>query len=105
MPSEYQAIIPPGAGAAKEFEPDDPMELVGVPIPETETQRVVDDIIVEYLFMGWTPRQVLFMFRSPYYGATHAIFRQKGDAYIRERIRSISEQWRQGWIRGDAQNG
>jgi len=89
----------------KEFEPDDPMELVAVPIPESDMDNVVDDLIMEYLFMGSTPLQVMMMFRSPYYIATHAIYRRKGEAYIKERVRAVSEQWRKGWLNGGSQHG
>ncbi|MCI0437963.1 MAG: hypothetical protein L0177_02400 [Chloroflexi bacterium] len=84
--------------SGKEFEPDDPMELVGVQIPGGNIDEVADGLIQEYLMMGWTQLQVLFLFRSPYYAATHQIYRMKGEAYVKERIQRLAEQWRRGWI-------
>ncbi len=86
--------------AMKEFEPDDPMELVAVPLAGGDQDQVIDGITLEYLLMGWTPLQVLSLFRSPCYGATHQIYRQRGEAYVKQRIQRLAEQWAQGWTGG-----
>ena len=82
----------------KEFDPEDPMELVGVEIPGGDADQLVGDIIQEYLFMGWTELQILFLFRSPHYRATHQIYRQRGERYVKGRIQHVAEQWSRGWI-------
>ncbi len=84
--------------ADKEFDPDDPMELVGVEIPGGDADQRMDDIIQEYLFIGWTELQILFLFRSPHYMATHQIYRQRGERCVMERIQRMAEQWSRGWI-------
>ena len=89
---------------AKAFEPEDPMELVAVALPEGDPDHQMDDLVQEYLFMGWKPLQILFLFRSPQYLATHQIYRQKGEAYVKERIYGLAQQWDQGWIKGDEQD-
>ncbi len=83
---------------SKEFDPDDPMELVAVEIPGGDADQRMDDIIQEYLFIGWTELQILFLFRSPHYMATHQIYRQRGERYIKGRIQHVAEQWSRGWI-------
>ncbi|MFQ5933118.1 MAG: hypothetical protein ACE5KI_00565 [Dehalococcoidia bacterium] len=83
----------------KAFDPEDPMELVGVELPG-ESDDVLDGIAQEYLFMGWSAPAILFLFRTPQYTATHRIYREKGEAYVKERIRRLADQWNQGWIRG-----
>ena len=88
-----------------EFDPEDPLELVGVEVPCTDPDQVMDDIVQEYLFMGWSPAQILFLFWSPYYGATHQIYKQKGKAYVKERVQQLAEEWRQGWLPGGETNG
>ena len=55
---------------AKEFEPEDPMELVGITVPDCDSDQVLDGIVQEYLFMGWSAQQILLLFWSPYYGGT-----------------------------------
>ncbi len=82
----------------KEFDPEDPMELVGVEVPGGDADQRKDDIIQEYLFIGWTELQILFLFRSPHYAATHQIYRQRGETYVKERIHQTAEQWSRGWI-------
>ena len=94
MPKEWEE-----ATVAKEFDPQDPMELVGVAVPGTDDDQVLNGIVREYLFMGWSPKQVLFLFKSPYYGATHRIYERKGEAYVKEKIQHLADQWAAGWIR------
>ncbi len=82
----------------KELDPDDPMELVGIEIPEGDTDQVLDDLVQEYLFLGWSPTQIMYLFRSPHYTATHHIYQQKGGDYVKGRIGQLSQQLNQGWI-------
>ena len=86
----------------KEFEPEDPMELVAVELPEGDIDQLLEDIVQEYLFMGWGPRQIFFLFRSPFYAATHQIYRQKGEAYVKARIQHLAQQWQRGWLTASA---
>ena len=88
-----------------EFDPEDPMELIGVEIPGTDPDQIMDDIIQEYLFMGWSASQILFLFVSPYYGATHQIYKQKGKDYVQERVQRLFEEWHYGWLQGGGING
>ncbi len=76
------------------------MELVGVEIPGGDGDQVLEDLVQEYLFMGWKPAEILFLFRSPHYSATHRIYRQKGHQYVKERIDQLADRWNQGWIKG-----
>ncbi len=87
-----------------ELDPDDPMELVGVAMPGGDADQVLDDLVQEYLFMGWSPTQIMYLFRSPHYAATHHIYQQMGADYVKERIAQLSQQWNRGWINGGTQN-
>ena len=84
----------------KEFDPEDPMELVGIEVVG-DSDMVMDDIIQEYLSMGWSPSAIFFLFRTPNYMATHRIYKEKGEAHVKERIKQLAEQWAMGWISGD----
>jgi hypothetical protein len=88
----------------KEFDPEDPMELKAVPVPDCDTEQVMDDIVLEYLFMGWSDRQILRLFRSPFFGATHQILQSKGPSFVEERVHHLAGQWQRGWIRGGETN-
>ena len=80
-----------------EFDPEDPMELVGVEVP-TDPDEAMDNIIQEYLLMGYKPEQIFFLFRSPYYGATHRIYQLKGHEYVKQRVKQLAAQWNDGWL-------
>ncbi|MCH8087995.1 MAG: hypothetical protein IIC81_09125 [Chloroflexi bacterium] len=84
----------------KEFDPEDPMELVGVEVVG-DSDVVMEQIIQEYLSMGWSSSAIFFLFRTPNYMATHRIYKEKGDSYVKKRIKQMAEQWAKGWIRGD----
>lgn len=82
-----------------EFDPEDPMELVATEI-SSDPEQALDDIIQEYLMMGWKPAQIFFLFRSPYYGATHQIYKLKGHTYVKDRVTHLAAQWNNGWLAG-----
>ncbi len=88
----------------KELDPDDPMELVGIEIPGGDVDQVLDDLVQDYLFLGWSSTQIMYLFRSPHYSATHHIYQQMGADYVKGRIGQLSQQWNQGWINGGAGN-
>ena len=81
----------------KDFDPEDPEELVGVAIPGGDADQQLDCIVQEYLLMGWGFQQIMVLFRSPHYGATHQIYRQKGEGQVKDRVQQLVTQWRQGW--------
>ncbi len=89
---------------AKDLDPEDPTELVGVAIPGGDSDQPLDCIVQEYLLMGWGFQQIMVLFRSPHYGATHQIYRQKGEVHVKDRVQQLVSQWRQGWIDGRIQN-
>ncbi len=88
----------------KDFDPEDPEELVGVAIPGGDAGQQLDCIVQEYLLMGWGFQQIIVLFRSPLYGATHQIYRQKGEDQVEDRVQYLVSEWRQGWIDGRNQN-
>lgn len=78
-----------------EAHPDDPYELVGALYPAAPgaTEEMVRCIIEEYVRLGWTDRQLWQLFRNPFFRATHAIYRQRGEDYVREIIESVRARW------------
>ena len=86
----------------KDFDPEDPTELVGVAIPGCDSAQALEGIVREYQLMGWTAQQIMTLFRSPYYGATHQIYREMGEAHVKQRVMQLAEQWNRGWIAGRA---
>jgi len=81
-------------GREKDFEDDDPMELVGMVIP-TEGDEMLDAMgrtfADEFLRMGYPPPAILSLFRDPFYRAPHSLYTHKGEPYIVEMIEQVRD--------------
>jgi hypothetical protein len=84
----------------KQAEPQDPMELVGVAFPGGSMDAMAACLVEEYLMLGFSDEQLLALFRRPCFGATHGIFRARGEDYVRALIqvlrRRFTETYRAG---------
>ena len=84
-----------GDSAPKHAEPDDPLELVGVPVPVDEA--TFDDmarcLIEEYVRDGWTDERLVRMFMSPFYAGLHVIWARRGEAWVRDVIAETRSRW------------
>ena len=78
-----------------EFEDDDPMELTGMVLPGEpgQLEAMAECFVEEYVRMGWDEPRLMTLFTNPLFMATHRIYRQKGEAYVRELIRKTSAKW------------
>lgn len=76
-----------------EFFPDEPMELVATPVPGVDPGYMAECLVEEYLLMGWSERALMRLFTLPVYGATHRIYRERGDAYVRDLIARVGQRW------------
>jgi len=80
------------SGKEKEFEEDDPMELIGMLIDGNDPNMLEEmgrTFIDEFLRMGWPPDAIVGVFRDPFYRAPHAIFRQRGETYVVELVEQV----------------
>ncbi len=79
----------------KVFEPEDPMELVGVSFEQEPDEEALDEmacsIVEEYMRMGWTGENILRLFRNPAFKLTHNILQQRGETYVRGLVDSVDE--------------
>ena len=77
----------------KAFEQDDPMDLVGMVFPGEagQVEAMAECIVEEYVRLGWDERRLFSIFASPMFLATHRIYRQKGEDFVRG---LIQETWR-----------
>ncbi len=82
--------------AEKRFEDDDPMELVGMVMPGEpgQLEAMAEALVDEYARLGWDEKRILTLFVNPFFLATHRIYRQKGEAYVRELISKTCAKWR-----------
>jgi hypothetical protein len=76
-----------------EFEADDPMELVGVALPDGDPEELAGAIVEEFIRMGLSNEELLALFRDPFYVGPHAIWRSRGDEYVLWLIRCGRERW------------
>lgn len=83
-------------GARKEAEPDDPLELVGVPVPVDEAtfDEMARCLVEEYVRDGWSDARLLALFRSPFYAGLHVIERRRGESWVRDLIAETRLRWR-----------
>ncbi len=79
--------------AEKDFEPDDPMELVGVALGGGSIEEMAECLVEEYVRDGWDEESLLRLFHDPFYRATYRICQEKGDEYILALIRRAREKW------------
>lgn len=84
------------ASASKTAEPDDPLELVGVPVPVDEAtfDEMARCLVEEYVRDGWSDARLLALFRSSFYAGLHVIWRRRGEAWVLDVIQQARVQWR-----------
>ena len=79
--------------AQKEYDDDAPMELMAVAFPGGDVEEMAETIVEEFLKIGLDDDELLGLFRSPVYYTPHAIYREKGEEYVRTLIASVREKW------------
>ena len=69
----------------KDFDLEDPLELVGVTLPADE--ETLDEMarcfMEEFIRMGYSDEAILNLFRRPFYAGAHRLYRLKGEAHLR----------------------
>ncbi len=79
--------------ADKGFDPDDPMELVGVELGEGSIEEMAECLVEEYVRDGWDDENLLRLFHDLFYRATYRICQEKGDEYILALISGVRQKW------------
>lgn len=79
--------------ARKPFEDDDPMELIGVAFPMGEVEEMAEAIVEEFIRLGLDDEELFDLFRSPVYYTPHAVYRGKGEEYVKALIEKARERW------------
>ncbi len=80
----------------KTFEDEDPMELIGMVVPggPGQLEAMAEALVDEYARLGWDEKRLMTLFVNPFFLATHRIYRQKGEAYVRKLIEQACAKWR-----------
>jgi hypothetical protein len=81
-----------------EFDFEDPLELNGVALrtDEDTTDAMCDCFIEEFMRMGYNGRQILALFRNPYYLGMNMVLEKRGDAFVRDQIAEVFARWGKG---------
>jgi hypothetical protein len=69
------------------------MELVGIGLPEGDPDELATSLVEEFIRHGLSDRELLHLFREPFYAGPHAIWRSRGDAYVRRLIDRARARW------------
>ena len=85
----------------KDIEPGDPMELVGVGLPEGDPDYMAECLVEEFMLLGWDERKLMTLFARPFFQTTHRIYREKGEDHVRALIQKVRDKWSQGRVPGD----
>jgi len=81
------------AETEKEFEQEDPFELVqmylDVPADDPFYDQMARTFIEEYMKMGWADDEILALFHEPFYRGTHDVLQKKGEDFVKDLIREV----------------
>lgn len=81
----------------KTFEEDDPMEMIGVQLPNQTEEQLRDMALCfaeEFAREGWDRERLLKMFRTPFYQGPYMVWQQKGDDFVCSVIDEAIKMWR-----------
>ncbi|OGX31055.1 MAG: hypothetical protein A2787_01275 [Omnitrophica WOR_2 bacterium RIFCSPHIGHO2_01_FULL_48_9] len=81
----------------KESEPDDPIEMIGVELPNQTEEQLRDMALCfaeEFVREGWKEEQLMKLFRNPFYHGPYLVWEQKGDDFVRSVILEALKMWR-----------
>ncbi len=81
----------------KESEPDDPIEMIGMEIPNQSEEQLRDMALCfaeEFVREGWTEEELMKLFKNPFYHGPHLVWEQKGDDYVKAVINEAIKMWR-----------
>ena len=78
-----------------EFDFEDPLELNGVALvtEEDTTDAMCECFAEEFMRLGYTPEQILGLFRNPHYLGMRLVLEKRGEPLIRARIAEVFARW------------
>jgi hypothetical protein len=76
-----------------QFDPDDPMEFTGVALPGDTQEAMAECFVEEYVMQGFTDGMILRLFTHPFFAGTHAIYRSRGEEFVKALIARARSRW------------
>ncbi|MCB9719799.1 MAG: hypothetical protein H6756_02905 [Candidatus Omnitrophica bacterium] len=83
--------------ARKESEKDDPLEMIGIQLPNQTEEQLRDMALCfaeEFVREGWSVDRLFKMFKNPFYQGPYMVWKQKGDEYVKSVIDDALKMWR-----------
>ncbi len=77
----------------KPLEIADPMELKGIQISGADFDLMVENIIEEYIMLGYDEKTIIYLFKHPFYKFTNNVYKLKGQEYIKQSIEKVKAKW------------
>ena len=80
-----------------ESEPDDPVEMVGMELPNQTEEQLRDMALCfaeEFARLGWDEEQLMKLFKNSFYLGPYLVWKQKGDDFVRSVIHEALNMWR-----------
>lgn len=84
---------------AKEFEQNDPFELVGTILPSSDIKYIeamAETFVEEYVRMGWPDDMILKLFKTPFYRGPYIAYKVMGEDRVRGTITKVMARLRSG---------
>ena len=75
---------------------EDPFEMVGMILPGEpgQLEAMAEVLVEEYVLQGWDEKRLMKLFTNTFFLATHRIYKEKGEAYVRALIADYCKKWR-----------
>lgn len=80
-----------------EFDPEDPMELVGVELSTQSEEQLCDmalSFAEEFVRDGWDEERLFRIFQNPFYQGPYLVWKQTSDEFVRSVIEQAIHLWR-----------
>ena len=81
----------------KESEPDDPIEMIGMELPNQTEEQLRDMALCfaeEFVREGGKEEELMKLFKNSFYHGPHLVWKQKGDDFVRSVILEALKMWR-----------
>jgi len=79
--------------AEKDFEQDDPFEMVGVALPQQMDDAALTEMaccfVEELARMGYRGEKLMRLFRDPFYRGPYSIYLAKGEEFVRSLVEQV----------------
>ncbi len=81
-------------------DPQDPMVLVGIALPasEVEEREMAYAFAEEFARLGYGERQILSLFREPFYAGAHRTYLHLGEETVAAIVRETVGVWGRMWF-------